>query len=101
MAKVIMLDSVVNTIETAEDIGKTQYQRFVEKRIDYNVTAFHDTIWKNSLPLFNSGSGQTAAKSTSKISILQHDVLNGVHIKSSYRDRDEHENHAWPPSLAH
>ena len=49
--KLIMPDSVVHTVRTAEELGKTQYQRFVEERVNDNITAFNDTIHKNNLPL--------------------------------------------------
>ena len=35
---------VVATIQMIDDLGKTQYQRFVEERINDDVTTFHDTI---------------------------------------------------------
>ena len=41
--KRIMPDSVVNTIRTAENIGKTQYQKFVAERINADSTSFNDT----------------------------------------------------------
>ena len=44
------LDSVVHTIRTAKDIGKTQYH--IEDRFIDNIIAFNDTIHKNSLPVF-------------------------------------------------
>lgn len=104
--KQIMSDSVVDTIRSAEDIGKTQYQKFVAERMDGNVTAFNDTIHKNNLPLLNSSSGKKP-KSTSKISNLHDDVrlFSRLYISCQARESDmdtffKHENHAWPPSLA-
>ena len=47
--KHIMPDSVVDAIRSAEDIGKTQYQNFVEKRLQSNTTEFNDTISKNKV----------------------------------------------------
>jgi len=105
--KRIMPASVVNTIKTAEDIGKTQYQNFVAERVNANITAFNDTIHKNSLPLLNSSLGKKPAKSTSKISNLQNDVhlFSRMYISCQARDSNMddffmHENHDWPPSLA-
>ena len=37
--KRIMPASVVNTIKTAEDIGKTQYRNFVAERVNANTTS--------------------------------------------------------------
>ena len=72
--KRIMPASVVNTIKTAEDIGKTQYRNFVAERVNAITTAFNDTIHKNSLSLLNSSSEKKPAKSSSKISNLHNDV---------------------------
>ena len=95
--KRIMRASVVNTIKTAEDIGKTQYRNFVAERANANTTAFNDTIHKNSLP----------ATSASKFSNLHNDVhlFSRMYISCQARDSNMddfsmHENHAWTPSLA-
>ena len=44
--KQIMPDSIVNTITTAENISKTQYQKSVAERINANSPAFNDIILK-------------------------------------------------------
>ena len=105
--KRIMLSSMVNIVKTAEDIGKTQYRKFVAERVNANTTAFNDTIHKNSLPLLDSSSEKKHAKSVSKISNLHNDVhlFSRVYISCQARDSNMddffmHENHAWPPSLA-
>ena len=48
--KVIMPDSVIHSIKTAEDLGKAQYKAFVQERINGNAIAFSHTIQKNKLP---------------------------------------------------
>ena len=105
--KRIMPDSVVNTIKSAENIGKTKYQKFVAERINGDSTTFNETIHKNNLPLFNSSSEKKPAKSATKISNLCDDVnlFSRMYISCQARDSDMdaffmHENHAWPPSLA-
>ena len=105
--KVIVSDNVVETIRSAEDIGKTQYKQFVAERMNSDITAFNNTIHKNNLPLFSSSSGKKPSKSTSKISNLRNDVhlFSRMYIACQARESDmdaffEHENHAWPPSLA-
>ena len=52
--KVLMPNIVIQSVNSVEDIGKTQYQRFIEERITDNVSSFNDTIPKNSLPLFDT-----------------------------------------------
>ena len=60
--KVVMPDSVLQAIRTAEDVGKTQYQKFVKERINDKAAAFNDSIQKNSLPQFNSSSGKKSTE---------------------------------------
>ena len=91
----------------AEDTGKAQHQTFVVERLNSNIAAFNDTVHKNNLPLLTSKSGKKPTKSTSKICNLQNDVhlFSRMYISCQTRDSDmdaffEHENHAWPPSLA-
>ena len=56
-SKLIVPDSVVHIIRTAEDIGKAQHQTFVVERLNSNIAAFNDTVHKNNLPLLTSKSG--------------------------------------------
>ena len=65
---------MVHTINTAVDIGKTQYQLLTEGRFIDSVTAFNDTIHNNILPLLNFNPGRTPAESTSMLSNLLNDV---------------------------
>ena len=53
--KVLMSNEVIEAVRTAEDIGKHQYQRFVEERLNDNVRSFYDSMTRNSLPLFKTG----------------------------------------------
>ena len=105
--KVILPESVVHTIRTAEDTGKAQHQIFVAERLNSSIAAFNDIVHKNNLPLLTSNSGKKPTKSTSKICNLQTDVhlFSRTYISYQTRDSDmdvffEHENHAYPPSLA-
>ena len=106
-SKLIMPDSVVHTIRTAEDTGKAHHQTFVAERLNSNIAAFNDTVHKNNLPLLTSKSGKKPTKPTFKIYNLQNDVhlFSMKYISCQTRDSDmdvffEHENHDWPPSLA-
>ena len=105
-SKLIMPDSVVHTIRTAEDTCKAQHYTFVAERLNSKDAAFNDTVHKNNLPLLTSKSGKKLTKSTSKICNLQNDVhlFSRMYISCQTRDSDmdaffEHENHAWTPSL--
>lgn len=59
---------VVETVRTAEQLGKDQYQRFVTKRLQERPTPLFDTIQKNKLPLFSSPPA-TKEKSSDKLKI--------------------------------
>ena len=73
-SKLIMPDSVVHTIRTAEDTGKAQHQTFVAERLNSNIAAVNDTVHKNNLPWLTSKSGKKLTKATFKICNLQNDV---------------------------
>ena len=105
--KVLMPNIVIQSVNSVEDIGKTQYQRFIEERITDNVSSFNDTIPKNSLPLFDTALDNTEKKSRSKVTNLKTDVqlFSRMYLSCQAREGDmdaffKHENHAWPPSLA-
>ena len=44
--KEVMSNEVIESVRSAEDMGKVQYQTFVKDRINNNVTPFNDTIQK-------------------------------------------------------
>ena len=104
--KVVMSAEVIEAVKTAQDIGTRQYQQFVEGRLNDNVN-FYDSITKNNLPLFKTGSKKTSSKDKMKISNMKSDLhlFSRMYISCQVREGDleaffEHENHAWPPSLA-
>ena len=105
--KNIMSDIVKNSVESAENIGKTQFDTFLSERIFENRTPFFNNILKNNFPLFNSVVDKKKPKLTTKISILNSDVnlFSRLYIVSQAREVDMdnffvHEYHPWPPSLA-
>ena len=100
-----MPDSVKESIESAEDIGTTQFKNFVSERILEKKTPFFDVISKNNLPLFNSSSQNKSAKHATKIANLNSDVnlFSRLYIAGQSRESDmdnffAHENHPWPLS---
>ena len=104
--KLIMSETVVNNMQAAEQLGKTQYEAFVDERISGSSKPFYDPIQKNNLTLFKSGKMKTSQKS-SKAAAMKSDVqlFSRLYISCQSRDGDldsffEHENHPWPPSLA-
>ena len=47
-------EAVVNTIRTLGDTGTKKYQEYVETVLVVRSHSIHDTIPKNSLPLFST-----------------------------------------------
>jgi len=101
-----MSEEVVTTIQTAEELGSTQYQSFIDERMSGPTKSLYDPIHKNNLPLFKSGKTKTT-KSSMKTVAMKNDVqlFSRMHIACQSRVGDldsffEHENHPWPPPLA-
>ena len=105
--KLIMSEDVVQAIKSASEIGEHQYKTFVDERLQKMTKSFYDTIPKNNLPLFKSGEKKSQTKTKAKLSTLKSDLqlFSRMYISCQSRDGEmdiffEHENHAWPPSLA-
>ncbi len=106
-SKVIMADQVVQSIKEAEGLGRKQYEAFVDEKIVKMTRNIHDAIPKNKLALFTSGQRKTTSKSKAKLSSMKSDLglFSRMYISCPAREGEmnaffEHENHAWPPSLA-
>jgi hypothetical protein len=83
--KVIMSEEVVTTIQTAEQLGSTQ---FIDKRMSGSTKSLYDPINKNNLPLFNSGKKKTS-KSSMKTVAMKNDVLfSRMYIACQSREGD-------------
>ena len=102
-----MSDKVIATVQSMEDIGKTQFNGFVEKRMKNPSINFYDNIAKNKLPLFKFKLRKTSVKSQMKITTMKSDVhlFSRMYISCQSRDGDlgtffQHECHAWPLALA-
>jgi hypothetical protein len=104
--KVIMSESVVNAIRTAEELGIRQYHAFVADRLSVSSKSVYDPIQKNNLALFKSKQ-RKSTRTNKKLVAMKRDVqlFSRLYISCQSRDGDldsffEHENHPWPPSLA-
>ncbi|KAH3846382.1 hypothetical protein DPMN_088683 [Dreissena polymorpha] len=60
--KVVMSPEVIMSVKTAESIGKAQYESVIVERLSNNIKGFYETIKKNSLPFFRTGSRKKEAK---------------------------------------
>ena len=50
--KIIMVDEVIQSVKTAEDLGKKQCKAFIEECMVQMTKQFHDAIPKNNFALF-------------------------------------------------
>ena len=102
-----MYDEVVVTVQSVENIGKTQFSEFVKKRIVDLSPNFYDNIMKNTLQLFKSKQKKPTSKLQAKVSSMKNDVQLYSRMYIAYQARDgdldsffEHECHSWPPALS-
>ena len=104
---VFMANKVVQSVREAEDLGKAQYKAFVGDRLINLSKSIYYIIPKNNLMLFKSGQEKKSSKTKTKISNMKSDLelFSRMYISCQAREGEmdvffEHENHAWPPSLA-
>ena len=104
---VLMADEVVQSVREAEDLGKAQYKALVDGHMINLTKSIYDIIPKNNLILFKSGREKRSSKTKTKLSNMKSDLelFSRMYISCQAREGEmdvffEHENHAWPPSLA-
>ena len=100
-------ESVVATIRSLEDIGRSQYQEFVTNVIEKRSQSIHTAIKRNSLAIFKSPKPKVTPKKGKKIKALQNKVslFGQLYISMQNRQSDiqdffEHEVQSFPPSLS-
>ncbi|KAL9968946.1 hypothetical protein ACROYT_G021098 [Oculina patagonica] len=99
--------SVVATVHTVQEIGLRQYEKYVKEVIKERTVSIHDTISKNSLPLFKCQQPKQISKASLKLTAVASDryLFSRLYIASQQRDGDleeffKHENQPYPPSLS-
>lgn len=99
--------SVVATVHTVQEIGLRQYEKYVKEVIKERTVSIHDTISKNSLPLFKRQQPKQISKASLKLTAVASDryLFSRLYIASQQRDGDleeffKHENQPYPPSLS-
>ena len=104
--KEIASQSVVKTVNTAEQIGQEQFNVFVKECLVDRTKPIHDTIHRNKLVLFNTAESK-ATKGKQQLSSMKCDVelFSRLYIACQTRDGNleeffRHENQACPPSLS-
>ena len=62
--------SVVATVDTVQEIGLRQYKKYVKDVIDERTVSIHNTISKNSLPLFKRQQPKQISKASLKLTAV-------------------------------
>ena len=100
-------DSVVDSINTLENIGTAQYQQFKKEVLQEKSKSIHDTIKKNSFQLFSTSQTKLKSNQAKKLKSAHHDVnlFGRLYISNQHRDGDSdiffsHENQPYPPSIS-
>jgi len=100
-------EEVVNALKSLESVGQNQYKNFVKTVIEDRTVSIHDTIKKNSLPLFKRQKHKPKTKLKQQVSALRSDcnLFSRLYIATQHGsgDLDEffmHENQPYPPSLS-
>ena len=99
--------SVVDTVHKVQEIGLRQYKKFDKDVIDERTVSIHETISKNTLPLFKRQQRKQIFKASLKLTAVTSDryLFSRLYIASRQRDGDlegffKHENQPYPPSLS-
>lgn len=103
----IMDSEVVQTVREIENLGTTQYEKFVQERLVDRTTSLYEAIKKNKLPLFHSPPLRKKSNAQLQVQSLKNDcsLFSRLYITCQMRDGDLDqfftcENQAAPPSLS-
>ena len=100
-----MDESVALALYTLEDTGIKQYQDYVTKFLKDRTISIHESIKRNSLPLFKRPQVKAKSKQGKTIKLLQNNIalFGQLYISMQSRDGDSeeffaHEIQSFPPS---
>ena len=98
---------VVNTVNSIETLGKSQFQEFLHSRIKAKQTSIFELIKKNKLPLFSFVKTKKSAKHQSQVAMLKKNcqLFSLLYIACQVQDGNldeffSQENQTFPPSLS-
>ena len=107
ISKVVLSDDTTGSIKMAKEIGKRQYDLFVEEGLISRSASLYSNIKKNSLSLFRRKNSIVTSKSKKKIVNLTSDrqLFANLYVACQSRQGDlenffSHENHSYPISLS-
>ena len=102
-----MDSAVVDTVQNILQIGKSQYDSYVEERPIARSKRITDTIKKNSLPLLSTLGKKCQSKEKAQVASLKEDctLFSRLYIACQCRDGNldeffKYENQPWPPALS-
>lgn len=106
--KRIVDSSVVETVNTIEQLGQQQHDNYVKARlVDKPAQAISDTVKKNNLPLFTKAASRAKSKEKTKIASLKSscDLFARLYISCQARQGNldeffQHENQPTPPAIS-
>ena len=106
-SKEIMPDCVVQSVYKAKELGETQYNTYVEERLNKCTSPISDTIQRNKLPLFGTHEKTASNKTKNQVANLKSDcnLFSRLYIACQAREGNlqeffKHENQSSPPSLS-
>ena len=100
-------DAVATSIRSIEEIGKEQYNKYLEERLEKAVISIDQKITKNALTLFRNSKAKVASKQNQKVKSLRDNVALFGHLYVAMQNRNgdlkeffSHEIQTFPPSLS-
>jgi hypothetical protein len=100
-------EEVIKSLKTIQDVGQEQYDKYVKSVTEDRTSSIHDTIKKNSLPLFKRQVPKARSKIKNQVASLKSDcnLFSRPYIATQHRSGDlteffMHENQSYPPSLS-
>ena len=96
-------ESVVSAIKKFETVGKNQYKEFKDDVLEKRTRGIHDSITRNSLPLFSTPRQKKDSAKAKQLAQLKNDVslFGQLYIANQLRNGDpdvffSHENQLYP-----
>lgn len=98
---------VVESITKVYQLGNQQYQKYCTEVIETRSKSIHDTIKKNSLPLFRKNLKKETSKQGKKIAVLKSNLNLFAQLYVALQNRDgdmreffSHEVQCFPPAIS-
>ena len=107
ISEVVLSDDATSSVKMAKEIGKRQYDLFVEERLISRSASLYDNIKENNISLFQHKNSIVTSKTKKKIVNLTSDrqLFANLYVACQSRRGDlencfSHKNHSYPISLS-